>query len=99
VLALSILHLVADREDVIARVHEMLKPGGVFVTSTACLGDSLMLRLMGLVLPVGSAFGLLPSVKVFTARELRRSLTDAGFEIEHDWRPGGNKAVFIVARK
>lgn len=99
VLGLSILHLLPDKEAVIAGVHEMLRPGGVFVTSTACLGDSLKFRLIGLVLPVGTALGLLPMVKFFTARELLKSLTDAGFEIDHEWRPGRNKAVFIVARK
>ena len=31
VLGLSILHLLEDKEDVITRVHRMLKPGGVFV--------------------------------------------------------------------
>jgi ubiquinone/menaquinone biosynthesis C-methylase UbiE len=36
----SILHLVDDKDAVIAKVHKMLKPGGIFVSSTACLGDS-----------------------------------------------------------
>ena len=33
VLALSILHLLEDRDVAITRVHNMLKPGGVFVTN------------------------------------------------------------------
>ncbi|MGH6925772.1 MAG: class I SAM-dependent methyltransferase [Propylenella sp.] len=36
----SILHLVADRDAVISEVYRVLKPGGIFVTSTACLGDT-----------------------------------------------------------
>lgn len=99
VLALSILHLLADKETVIARVFEMLKPGGVFVTSTVCAGDSLKFRLVALLLPLGAVFGLLPRVKVFTADALERSMVDAGFEIDRRWRPGPNKAVFIVAKK
>ena len=31
--------------------------------------------------------------------ELVASLTDAGFEIDHQWHPGKGKAVFIVAKK
>ena len=41
VLGLSILHLLDNKEAAIAKVHEMLKPSGIFVTSTACLGDSM----------------------------------------------------------
>ena len=40
VLALSILHLLEDERAAIARVHRMLKPGGVLVTSTPCLRDA-----------------------------------------------------------
>ena len=47
VLALSILHLLGDKEEVISKVHKMLKPGGVFVTSTVCIGDTKMKFLKG----------------------------------------------------
>ncbi len=36
----SVLHLVEDRDAVFARVHDLLKPGGVFIASTACLGTA-----------------------------------------------------------
>jgi len=97
VLGLSILHLLEDKEGAIAKVHRMLKPGGVFVTSTTCLGDSM--KFFKLIAPVGKLFGLMPLLKVFTTGELVASLTDAGFEIDHQWQPGKGKAVFIVAKK
>lgn len=97
VLALSILHLLEDKEAVIARVHAMLKPGGLFVTSTACLGDTM--KFFKLIAPAGHFLGLIPLVKIFTREDLKTSLADAGFAIEHDWQPGRNKAVFIIARK
>ena len=96
VLGLSLLHLLDNREEVIARMYKMLKPGGIFVTSTTCLGDSM--KLFKLVAPIGTFFGLMPLVKVFTARELETSLTDAGFMIDYQWQPAKNKAVFIVAQ-
>jgi 2-polyprenyl-3-methyl-5-hydroxy-6-metoxy-1,4-benzoquinol methylase len=93
----SILHLMENKEAVIARVHRMLKPGGVFVSSTACLGGRLpMLRA---ILPLGRFLGLLPLVKFFTVNELEGDLTDAGFRIDHQWQPDKSKAVFIVATK
>lgn len=97
VLGLSILHLLDNKEDVIARVHKMLKPGGIFVTSTACLGDTM--KFFKLIVPIGRFFGLMPLVKVFTTRELIASLTEAGFAIAHQWQPGKNTGVFIVAKK
>lgn len=94
----SILHLVEDRDAVIAKVHAMLKPGGVFVTSTACIGDS-MLRYLKPVAALGHLLGFLPLLRAFTTGELVDSLTHAGFEIDHQWQPGKNAAVFIVAKK
>ena len=98
VLGLSILHLLPDWEAAIGAVHRMLKPGGVFVTSTACLGDSL-LRLLGWCSPIGRRLGLMPHVEVFSARRLRQTQERAGFGLEVDWRQGATKAVFMVARK
>jgi len=97
VLGLSILHLLENKEAVIAKVHQMLKPGGVFVSSTACIGDTM--KFFKFIVPIGEFLGLIPLVKVFTTTELEDSLTDAGFEIGYQWQPGKGKAVFIVAKK
>ncbi len=98
VLGLSILHLLDNKEEVIAKVHKMLKLGGIFVTSTACIGDTMM-KFLKFIVPIGEFFGLMPHVTVFTTKELEHSLTDAGFEIDYQWQPGKNKGVFIVAKK
>lgn len=97
VLALSILHLVRDRDEVIAKVHKMLKQDGVFVTSTVCIGDTM--KFFKLIGPIGRFLGIMPLVTVFTAQELVESLVEAGFSIDYQWRPGKGKAVFIVAKK
>jgi ubiquinone/menaquinone biosynthesis C-methylase UbiE len=97
VLALSVLHLLDDKEAVIARVHKMLKPGGIFVTSTACLGDSM--KFFKIIAPIGKFLRLMPLVKVFTTRELEDSLTNVGFRIDYKWQPGKNTGVFIVAKR
>jgi len=97
VLGLNILHLLENKEEVIGRVHKMLKPGGAFVTSTACLGD--MMMFFRFIAPIGRFLRFFPLVKVFTIKELEDSLTHAGFEIDYTWQPGKNKAVFIVAKK
>ena len=97
VLGLSILHLLDNREEVIARVHQMLKPDGIFVSSTACIGDTM--KFFKVIAPIGKFFGLMPLVRVFTTKELEDNLTDAGFKIDYQWQPSKGKAVFIVAKK
>ncbi|MEO9876604.1 MAG: class I SAM-dependent methyltransferase [Anderseniella sp.] len=97
VLGMSILHLLADKDMVIAKVHNMLKPGGIFVSSTVCLGNTMsFFKLIG---PLGHALGVLPLLKVFTTQELVDNIRARGFDIEHEWSPGKGTSVFIVARK
>lgn len=97
VLGLSILHLLEDKETAIAKVYKILKPGGIFVSSTVCLGDTMKwFRFIG---PIGKALGLMPLVRIFARNELEESLTAAGFELDYVWQPDKGKAVFVVARK
>lgn len=93
----SILHLLKDKDAVIAKVMELLKPGGAFVSSTACIGDTM--KAFKLIAPLGHAIGLLPRLDVMTRQELVASHRRAGFEIEEEWQPGKGRAVFLVARK
>lgn len=97
VLGLSVLHLLKDPEAVMVKVYRMLKPGGLFVTSTACLGDIMpMMKILG---PIGRALGKLPRLNVMTQDELISKFSAAGFEIAHRWHPGRDKAVFVIGRK
>lgn len=97
VLALSFLHLVEDKQAVIGRIHRMLKPGGLFVSSTACLGDSM--AWIKYIVPIGQLFGQMPMVKVFTTEQLKTAIQTAGFAIEEAWQPGKGKSLFLIARK
>ena len=97
VLGLSILHLLEDKDAVIGKVFAMLRPGGIFVSSTTCIGDTM--KFFKFFAPIGKAMGLLPQLDVMTSSELVASLSAAGFGIDHKWQPGKGKAVFIVARK
>ena len=97
VMAHNVLHLLDDREEAIADVHKMLKPGGVFVSSTACVGD--MMLPLRLIVPVGRFLRLFPLVRAFSVVQLKDSFEKAGFEIDYEWQPKKNAAVFIVCRK
>jgi 2-polyprenyl-3-methyl-5-hydroxy-6-metoxy-1,4-benzoquinol methylase len=98
VLGMSILHLVADRDDAIRRVHEMLKPGGVFVSSTTCVADTM--PWFRFVAPVGHFLRLMPRVVAFTRRELTDSLARGGFRLDYEMKSEKrDAAAFLVAVK
>ena len=97
VMAHNLLHLLEDRDAAIADIHRMLRPGGVFVSSTACIGD--LTPLLRLIVPLGRFLRLFPLVKIFSATDLKRSLDNAGFDVDHEWQPKKNAAIFIIGRK
>ena len=97
VMGYSILHLLEDKGEAIAKVFKMLKPGGCFVTSTICLGDSM--NWFRYIARIGHFLGILPLVKFFTAAELESAFTVAGFEIDCNRCLGNGKAVFLIGKK
>lgn len=97
ILGMSIIHLLSDRAHVFRNVSEGLKPGGLFFSSTVCMGTSnFFLRF---ILPIARPFGLLPNVQFIDESQLISELEAAGFAIEHRHRPRPDAAVFLVARK
>jgi ubiquinone/menaquinone biosynthesis C-methylase UbiE len=97
VLALSILHLVEGRTDVMARVYRTLRPGGLFVTSTICLADGY--GHLKYLLPPLRWVGLVPYLEFFTEDQLKAEFLATGFTPEAHFRPGPKKASFMVMRK
>ncbi|MDJ0629536.1 MAG: class I SAM-dependent methyltransferase [Rhodobacter sp.] len=95
----SIYHLVDDLGASLRRAHELLKPGGLFISKTPCLGE--MSRLIRLAIPVMRFFGKAPdTVLNFTKAELEASIRKAGFEIvEARAFEGAPNSWFVVARK
>jgi ubiquinone/menaquinone biosynthesis C-methylase UbiE len=96
--AYSLLQLVADRASVLKRIYELLAPGGFFVSSTVCLGESWMPYTA--ILAFMRWLGKAPSVKVFPKQVLFDELTAAGFVdlIQPDVGAKGTIA-FMVATK
>lgn len=100
VLSFNALHLIAGREAALARIHRLLKPGGLFISKTPCLKEAN--PLFRLAIPIMQALGQAPYVGAFSGAELEREIAQAGFDVvergrhasrPRDWRP------FLVARK
>jgi len=97
ILAHNVLQLVEKPARVIARLGEALKPGGLFVTTTPCIGD--LFALLKVIAPVGRALRLMPRISVFRESDLTQWLDEAGFDLEHRWLPGEKSGVFMIARR
>ncbi|MEM7463832.1 MAG: class I SAM-dependent methyltransferase [Pseudomonadota bacterium] len=97
VLGMSILHLVSDLDETLAKVHLALKPGGLFFSSTVCIGKMNPVVRFGLSALGG--IGILPKILPLTPDALEKHITAHGFEIESVWQPEESAAVFIVARR
>ena len=63
ILSLSILHLVENPTQVVDRINQLLKPGGVFISVTPCLGEKAFVSvLMNIPIFFLSKMGLIPSI-------------------------------------
>lgn len=86
VLALSLLHLIPDWKEALARIHSLLPAGGLFVSSSACLADDYgFMRYIG---PPGRWIGLLPELSFFGEDEFLTALEQQGFDIVERWKRG-----------
>lgn len=98
-LGLNILHLLDDRMAAMSRVYEALKPGGYFVSSTMCLREKWLFRLMEPLFPLMHSIGQWPRVRRFSAKRLQDDIEQIGFKTVHYWQPGNGPVLFIVGQK
>ncbi len=103
VLAFNLLHLVDDVPATVARVHEVLAPGGVFISKTPCLGEKTLGWKFGLLkrlIPLMQWVGKAPYVKFESIEGIERQIEAAGFEIfetgNYPERPPNH---FVVAKR
>ncbi|MCA6114143.1 class I SAM-dependent methyltransferase [Bradyrhizobium sp. WSM 1738] len=101
VLGFNYLHLVRDVPGTLRSIHALLKPGGLFISKTPCLGDmNLLIPLI--LLPVMRAIKMAPHVSSVGVSALERLIIDAGFDVlvrESHASKGKDQRPYIVARK
>ncbi len=96
ILAHSILHLLDDVPRTLRQLHHMLEPGGLLISNTQCIGDSI--PWLAWIAPLGRAIGVLPRINVFREAEFLKWLADAGFDIEEVWQAKPKASHYVVAR-
>jgi SAM-dependent methyltransferase len=99
VLAFHLLHLVDDLPAALRAVADRLRPGGVFISKTVCLGERGSWKLRAFV-RVMRLLGIAPPVAYLSGERLQASIDAAGFEIvETGTFPRVPPNRFVVARR
>ena len=80
VLAFNYLHLVRDLRTTLRSIHDLLEPGGLFISKTPCLQDMNPL-MRTIVLPAMRGMGIAPYVRAFPASGLEQRIAATGFDI------------------
>ena len=102
ILLFNILHLLNDNQEVMRRITELLKPGGLFISTTPCLGEKMQFPLKLKFLPVVLMMkaGLFPTIKRFKFNELEELIAAEYFKIiEAEKYVLDMSNYFIVAKK
>lgn len=103
IIAFGIIHLLEDKEQVIQKIHELLKPGGLFISSTACLKDKMALknRLEFSAYLLIKKLGIFPlHLNILTSYEMEHIIHCKKFKIiEAEKLFCGITISFIIARK
>jgi hypothetical protein len=93
-----VLHFFEDLNVVMKRVHELLKPGGLFISETVCLGDKS--KTTGKILRFAGSLGLLPKMNLLTLLQVEQALQQAGFSLlEKKIYGESNREYTLIAKK
>jgi len=100
IIAFNILHFFQDTQLVLQRINELLKPGGLIIISTACLGERTVSNFFqNAIFTPFIKFGIIPYMKFFTISELKGYIESENFKIDDLINQDSSTNYFIVAKK
>jgi ubiquinone/menaquinone biosynthesis C-methylase UbiE len=96
VLAFNLLHLVRVPPAALAAIKHLLRPGGLFISKTPCLGDAPVVMRLAIraALPVAQMIGKAPFVTMLTGAALKRQIANAGFTLVEEAKHGSKGSDF-----
>lgn len=103
IISYGVIHLLDDSKKVIQRIHELLKPDGIFISTTACLKDKMAIknRLEFSAYLLIKRLGFFPiHVNMFKTNDVENLVVNENFQIVQAEKIfHGITISFIVARK
>ena len=97
ILAFNVLHYIDDMPRLIERTNTLLKPNGVFISSTACLKEKR--SLIGYLVLLLTKIGMMPKIFFYKKKELETLITNGNFDMIKSEKLSNLPEYFIVTRK
>ena len=97
ILAFNILHLLENTSEVIQRINQLLKPGGVFISDTPCLGEKR--NWVAFVTTMISKLPMLPYVKNLSISALTAEITKNNFKVIQTELLSNTPTTYLVIAK
>ena len=95
--AFNVLHYIDDIPRLITRINTLLKPNGIFISSTACLKEKR--SLIGYLVLLLEKLGLMPKIHFYKKNELENLIMNDDFIILKSEKISKLPEYFIVAKK
>ena len=103
IIAYGIIHLLEDKEKAVQRIYELLKPGGLFISTTACFKDKMAFKnsLEFTAYLFIKRLGILPlHLNMFSTNDMKELIDNHNFQIiEAEKIFFGITSIFIVAKR
>jgi 2-polyprenyl-3-methyl-5-hydroxy-6-metoxy-1,4-benzoquinol methylase len=97
ILCFYIIHLLDDPQAVMRKIKELLKPDGILISVTPCMGEKPIQRGVFSIL---SRIGIIPEISLFKRFDLERLFAIGSFSIiENECLSQTSHQYFIVSKK
>jgi ubiquinone/menaquinone biosynthesis C-methylase UbiE len=98
VMAFYVLHFYEDIDQVVKRIYDILKPGGLFILETACLAEKN--KITGNLIRLAGKLGVLPLINPLTTHQIELALEQSGFIVDEKTRfSESNDEYTLIAKK
>jgi 2-polyprenyl-3-methyl-5-hydroxy-6-metoxy-1,4-benzoquinol methylase len=97
ILAFNVLHYIEAMPKLIEKINTLLKPNGLFISSTACLKDKR--SLIGCLVLLLAKIGIMPKIYFYKKNELETLITNGNFHMIKTEKLSKLPEYFIVTRK
>lgn len=78
IIAFNIFHLLEEPQKYFERINQILKPGGIIISSTPCMSEAPFLNI---ILKFFSIIGMTPKLNSFTSTEMKQLFLKASFKL------------------
>ncbi|NOQ27253.1 MAG: methyltransferase domain-containing protein [Bacteroidales bacterium] len=98
ILTFNVLHILEDTQKIIQRINDLLKPGGLIISATPCLGERQ--TFLNIIIYLLQKIGLVRYMNLFKTHELEDLIAKGNFRIvETEIMHHSPTNYFIVAKK